>query len=293
MRNIRLLWYLVGGMTVLLLVMMGAWYEGVGLTQVAQVGSTTITKSELVAEMNGRYGEQTIAQMINKELVFQEAKQNNLIVSDEQIETEFNQVKARLLVNKDSAGVLDPTQLPDDDQIKDDVRYQLLLKKIATNGVKISDEEMKSYFHKHEEDYYQPGQVHLFRIVVQTEEEALELKVKIDNGADFSEMAKNRSRDDATASRGGEIGLVPVTSDFFDEQERTMLKGLEINKVSSPVPVEKGYAIFKVSTRTKAVQPIFDEAKEQVFQDMAVAKAESFDEILNRLRKAANLGGKS
>jgi peptidyl-prolyl cis-trans isomerase SurA len=75
---------------------------------------------------------------------------------------------------------------------------------------------------------------------------ALALKERLDNGADFAELAKQTS-EDASAPSGGDLGWVSP-GDTVPEFERTM-EGLDTNKISEPVRTQFGWHIIQVLER--------------------------------------------
>jgi hypothetical protein len=75
-------------------------------------------------------------------------------------------------------------------------------------------------------------QVHLWDIVIQDETIANDVKTRIDNGEDFSTIAKELSTDSNTSEQGGDMGWVPL--DILDSALKYTAQDLEIGKVSYP-----------------------------------------------------------
>lgn len=73
-----------------------------------------------------------------------------------------------------------------------------------------------------------------------------ELKERLDNGADFAELARLHS-DDTSAANGGDLGWVAL-GDTVPEFERTM-KALEPGQVSDPVQTPFGLHLIQVLER--------------------------------------------
>ena len=79
-------------------------------------------------------------------------------------------------------------------------------------------------------------------ILVKTEEEATEIKKLLDQGADFSQLAKERSTG-PTAQRGGDLGLI-TKGDLMPELDKA-ISSLAVGKISDVVKTEAGFNIFK------------------------------------------------
>jgi len=98
-------------------------------------------------------------------------------------------------------------------------------------------------------------QTHARHILVKTNEvvndndaknRLLQLKERIENGADFAELAKLHS-DDLSANRGGDLNWLNP-GDTVPEFERAM-DGLQPNEVSSPVQSQFGWHLIQVLER--------------------------------------------
>ncbi len=111
----------------------------------------------------------------------------------------------------------------------------------------------------------------------------LELKSRIDGGADFAAIAKEQSDDEATKDKGGDIGYVSAgqMARVLDEAV-AKLKAGEIT--AEPVRTPRGLYLLQVSEIREASQKPFDEVKRDVAQAM-LAEQQS-DEAAQTAAKA-------
>jgi|SRR5579863_1117 len=105
---------------------------------------------------------------------------------------------------------------------------------------KLTEPAMKSFFETNRGDF---RELHAEHILVKTEEEAKDLKKKLDGGADFAELAKKFSTDTGSAGRGGDLG-------FFNRERMVRAFSdaafsLKVNEVSGPVKTSFGYHIIR------------------------------------------------
>ena len=110
------------------------------------------------------------------------------------------------------------------------------------------------------------------------------LKERLDNGADFAELARLHSND-LSASKGGELGWV-YPGDTVPEFERAM-NALKPGDVSEPVQSPFGWHLIQVQDRR--VQDMSEERQRQVArQALRERKAEeAYEEWLRQLRDRA------
>jgi len=106
---------------------------------------------------------------------------------------------------------------------------------------KVTPEAMKSYYTKNKDDF---REIRASHILLKTEDEAKEIKKKLDAGGDFSTLAKEVSIDPASAERGGDLDFFvrERMPEGFAEAAFAMKK----NEVSQPVKSAFGYHIIQV-----------------------------------------------
>ena len=120
-------------------------------------------------------------------------------------------------------------------------------------------------------------------ILVENENEAKAILEEIKKGADFAELAKQKSKDPSKAD-GGDLGyfgkdqMVPE----FSEAAFKLDKG----KISDPVKSEFGWHIIKVEDKRDRPVPEFDQVKDQI-ESYVIRQAQA--EIIEKLRQAAKV----
>ena len=85
-------------------------------------------------------------------------------------------------------------------------------------------------------------------ILVATQEECLDLKNQIENGADFAELAKERSQCPSGKQGGdlGEFGQGQMVKEFDQ-----VVFSEEIGKVCGPVQTQFGYHLIEITSRSE------------------------------------------
>ncbi len=229
---------------------------------------------------------QVLHQMIQDEILQQQAAKENLAATDEDVNARLTEIKAPY-TQDEFYNQLKQRNLTLDDfkrQIRRTLTTNKLLNKEIESRINITDAQITAYYnqHKAEFDFVEP-QYHLAEIVVTTSPAqqagnlqnskatgAVDAKKKIDalhnrleSGEDFSALAMNFSEDPNTASNGGDMGFVAESALRSDPEIYAAVGQLKpdqftgvLSLYDSQGPSHKltGYAIFKLIGREPAGQ---------------------------------------
>jgi foldase protein PrsA len=129
--------------------------------------------------------------------------------------------------------------------LKEDVRYDLLSNKLykeITEGVKVTDNEVNSYYAKNKQQYTTPESRELRHILVKTRTEANKIYDQLKAGADFATLAKQKSLDPGSKDTGGKLTVSRgQTVPPFDQTAFL----LPTNTISRAVKTEFGFHIIQ------------------------------------------------
>lgn len=148
----------------------------------------------------------------------------------------------------------------------------------------VSEEDVRARFDKELEGLTPGKQVKARHILVKTEEEANEIIASLDGGADFVELAKEKSTG-PSGPNGGDLGffakgqMVPE----FEEAAFALENGAYTKQ---PVKTQFGFHVILREEERDEPLPTFEQAREQVLQ--AVMRDRYF-ELIEREREATNI----
>lgn len=152
----------------------------------------------------------------------------------------------------------------------------------------VSDEELQAAYDAQYKDAEPEQEFNASHILVETKEEADAIKSELDGGADFAEVAKEKSTG-PSGPGGGSLGwfgpgmMVPA----FEEA----VAGMEAGSVSDPVETQFGWHVIKLNeTRTgeaPTLEDVREELETQVRQTKVQTAIESITEAAEVDRSAA------
>jgi foldase protein PrsA len=142
-----------------------------------------------------------------------------------------------------------------DQQVRDRIRARLLSNKIYSaviKKVKVTDAKIKAYYDSHKAQYLQPESREVRHILVKKESLADELYAKLKNGADFAQLARKYTQDEASKADGGNFTAYKgKTVAPFDKFVFAAKKG----DLSKPIKTEFGWHLIEVLSEVKPAAP--------------------------------------
>ncbi|MED0904065.1 peptidylprolyl isomerase PrsA [Bacillus nitratireducens] len=231
-----------------------------------------VTEKELSKELRQTYGKSTLSQMmLNKALL------DKYEVSDEEAKKQVDAAKEQMGDKFEVA--LEQVGLKNEDELKEKMKPEIALEKAIKATV--TDKDVK--------DNHKP-EMKVSHILVKDEKTAKEVKEKINNGEDFTALAKQYSEDTGSKEQGGEIaGFAPGQT--VKEFEEAAYK-LDAGQVSEPIKTSYGYHIIKVTDK-KELKP-FDEVKDTIRKDLEQQRLQDTtgkwkQQVINDLLKEADI----
>lgn len=205
--------------------------------------------------MNPQGIHQIADELINQELMYIDAKENNLD-QDKEFKDQLEITKENMLKN-----------------------YAMHL---LFDSIKVSDEEIKEYYENNKEVVKKPKSYKASHILVEDEKSANDILEKIENGLSFSDAADKYSTD--KASKGGDLGEFPKGA--MVKEFEYALDELKEGEISKPVKTQFGYHIIKLDHTHDEYLPELDEIKDRIHDTLLMIKRqEKYLEKTNQIRE--------
>ena len=252
---------------------------------VAVVNGEEISRDTLANVLINIYGGEGLERIIRRTLVKQEAKKQNVTVTEEEIATRIElHINGQIQQQMQKGGLKDEQDLNRElekagitlEQYRKNiakmfkltngqVEAELLAEKIIKKTVKITDEELHEVYEE------QLGEKILARqIVLRTIRDAERILERIKSGADFEALAKKESIDRNSASREGRMR--PFGPQGVMGEAVANLKNGEISDI---VKTDSGYHIIKLEKRIPKSTKKFSEVKDELAKFVTVQKIQT------------------
>ncbi|HEX7021868.1 MAG TPA: peptidylprolyl isomerase [Trueperaceae bacterium] len=254
---------------------------------VARLGDRTVTASEfdmrfelvlrtLLARQGVPYSPEMKAQFaaLQPQVLEQEAARLALLdaadkrglkVTDEEVASAVDQAKSGFDTPEAFDKALAAAGYGDEDTFRKSVREDLAVQKVIqalAADIDVTDADVQAEYEAHPEQFQVPEQVCARHILVDTEAEAKDIKQALADGGDFQALAKEKSTDPGSASRGGDLGcfskgqMVPP----FEEAAFGAKEGV----VVGPVQSQFGYHLILVYDHKEAGTVPLEQVKGQI-----------------------------
>lgn len=233
-----------------------------GSGYVAKVDGEKILQAELDDALREQYGTEVLETLITNKMVELEAKKLGVTVSEDSIQSEYEELMESYGGEEALQEALEANGLTEK-SVKENIRIYQLTKNVIATGIDITDEEVAQYFDNNKESYGQQEEVVASEILLEDEKTAKDVLKKLKAGEDFSELAKAYSIDSATSENGGDIGT--ISRGQMDEALEEVVFSLEKNSISDIVQTSEGYHIIKVTDKVPAKEAVLEDVKADVY----------------------------
>lgn len=170
---------------------------------------------------------------------------------------------------------------------REELMERVLYEDYVLKDVAVTEAEVRAEFDGRPGELVKPEKRRVAHILVETSEEARDLRRRIANGESFEDLARTRSKDAASAPQGGDLGWIvrkDAAGDF------TAVLSLKEGEVSEPLKSKFGYHLVKV-TKLLPERPLsYEEAREDLRKKILERKQQQKRrEWVEKLRAAATI----
>ena len=219
--------------------------------------------------------------LVNMEVLYKEAEENNVEVTDDQVQQNYDQTISSINseYNLTEEEYLDKFNLTEE-KLKERIKKELMGATYLEQYSNVSEEEAKNYYEKNKDDYKQVRASHILisnydtdnkevsdeqkKKNKETAEEVLKLALE---GEDFASLAKEFS-DDSSASSGGDLGYF-IEDDMVSSFSKAAFSLEDGEIYPEVVETTSGYHIIK---KTGEKEQDFDDVKDDLITTLKNTK---------------------
>ena len=141
----------------IIIILLAVLYFFKGQFIIALVNGKPIFRQTLIKELEKQAGKKALEAIITKTLISQKAKTENIQVSEEEINEEVQKIEESLTAQGQDLNQLLKQQGMSQENLKEELRIQKIVEKIATKDIQITEDEIASFIAERK-DFYPPDQ---------------------------------------------------------------------------------------------------------------------------------------
>lgn len=167
-------------------------------------------------------------------------------------------------------------------------RKQILIQELVSHLRQklkpVNEKTLRRFFDDNRKRFERKAAVRISHIVLPSREEAESALEKIQSGATFEDVAKERSIFESSRKQGGVLGFIKRGE--IDRNLEIAAFTLPIGKVSEPIQTPMGWQLLRVSERRDDAEAIFEDVKLQVKKIVLdIRRHEAYESLLEKLRR--------
>ncbi len=218
--------------------------------------------------------------LIEQQLLYQASKDEGFEADPGEVKKQMDQIRDRFESEEDFRNQLAQMNYSEE-TLEKEISKNLAIRKLIdgkfASKISVSNEEIESFYNDNKEEYEVPERIRARHILIRTDQEAgdgkkakarekiEEVKSKLEDGEDFSELAKEYS-EDPSAESGGDLGYFSKGQmvESFDKAAFDMESG----EISDIVETQFGYHLIKVEDRKQEGVQDLEEVEESIRENL-------------------------
>ena len=240
--------------------------------------------------------------MIDRELLYQDALKNGIQVDNKAVDAQLETMKKNFSGDEEYRKALEMMNTSEADlkaNISQGMAIQQLIETKVTPQVQITDAQNKEFYDTHPELFKKPEQVKASHILIKAEPSASEadkaaarkkieeVQAKLKKGEKFDALAKEHSQC-PSSSKGGDLGYFSrgqMVKPFEDAAY-----AMEPGQVSDIVTTQFGYHLIQVVDKKPESTTAYEEAKDKIGNHLRQEKMiEGVNTYIQKLKADAKI----
>src|SRR5215204_850414 len=226
--------------------------------------------------------QQALPQLVGIEIAKTYAQEQNITVSDEQVDQEIAKIKEQVGDQARSSGqdlsnqeayeqALKQNNITEE-ELRDDIRENLPVQKVqekVAGNAEPSEKEIQKFYEKNKEAQFTTPEQRCVKHILfnkDQKQKAEDVKKQLEDGGDFAKLAKEYSQDPGSAAQGGDLGCLGKGETVPSFEKAAF--GAKQGEIVGPVKTQFGYHILKVTDvkpkQTRSLQEVESQIRSQL-----------------------------
>ena len=234
---------------------------------------------QVVPDYAAQIQRDVLEEMIGRELLLQEGSKHLPADIDKKTQAQIETVKKQLGGEDQFKQTMSESGITPEEYAKrvhDNVIVQETIQQIVDKEVKVTPEEIKSFYDQNPDQFRQPESVRASHILIRvppgaSDDVKKEKRAQIEaarslvkGGEKFADVARKVSEDPGSGAKGGDLGFFPRGA-MVPEFDAAAFS-LKTNELSEIITTQFGYHVLLVTDRKAAQTVPFDQVKEELGQ---------------------------
>lgn len=244
-------------------------------------------KKELIDQTNQKMMES----LIDQSLTQQEAKKYKIEVTEADVDGAIENVKRIKSMSKEALENAIEQEGLTFTEYRETLKKQILQARLINYAVKskvvVTEAEIRKLYETNVEKFAGNRKYHLRNILLKDKGKIDEIKKKLEDKEDFSELAKQYSQA-PNASDGGELGAFDISS--FSTGIKDSIGVLKKGEHTDVIQTAQGFQIFFVVDIEQGETRTFEQARDEIYETLYREQVtKKFETWLDSLKKKAHI----
>lgn len=182
-------------------------------------------------------------------------------------------------------------------EVENHIRKIKFINQVIGPQVKITEQDIRDYYQRHQEDFRGSSRAHIAQIFlsfegIQTQaqaealrDKAISISAQARKGKSFAQLVQKHSSGPA-ADKGGDMGMIDLKD--LPPAVAEMVRNMKVGEVSNPIFTERGLIIVKLVSLPELSSADFTASRDRIYQAIYEERAqETLQAYLQKERQKA------
>lgn len=257
------------------------------LKQLESAGYGAEKKKEMLQQIQAK----VLNLLVDRSLTQQEAARYNITVSDEELDTVIENLKAKNSWTQEELETMLAREGMTLESYREGYKKQMLQTRLINHAVKskviITESEIQAFYQENADRFAGTKKYHLRNILMKDKNSIDQVYKQLESKTAFTDLAKKFSLA-PNAVDGGDLGFFDISS--FSPEIKDSIAQLNIGDYTEVIQTAQGYQIFYVDEILVKDNKTLDQVRDEIHETLyRKAVEKKFETWLDSLKKQAHI----